>query len=326
METPTFKEEVEKAKTGIEWVRGFDPQGFADLAVRTPDSDPPPDFRLPTDEIFVLVDAYRNFPLDILERFPLEDVRRIRDHATRMRQLLEEFVLQEDEKGEVDFLKVDSDLAQKIRVQSGIATRVMQAYTARAELMAQHAEGQALLAEIRQSRTAARTAAEESGVFQRASVFADEAKKHRRAAFVWGAGVLMIAFYFVVFVLAGSDVLFDAARKALTEGDEQSNLFRALADRFFVVAIVSFGLFFCTKNYMAHRHNEIVNRHRQNAVQVYLALGEAVKDDPQSKAIVLTQAARTIFGPQDSGYIRGGNSGGDEISVNARFPNTKAED
>ena len=95
-----------------------------------------------------------------------------------------------------------------------------------------------------------------------------------------------------------------------------------------VFTVLGYALFFCAKNYGAHRHNAVVNRHRENALRTFRVLA-ATTHSAENRDIVLNQAAQCIFGPRDSGYIRGGNSGGDGISINAnipRFPGAKVDD
>ena len=40
----------------------------------------------------------------------------------------------------------------------------------------------------------------------------------------------------------------------------------------FVFAAVSYAVYLCARNFLAHKHNAIVNRHRQNALLTYTTL------------------------------------------------------
>ena len=333
----TSKAELDTAKAGIEWLQAFNPQWIDDLATREPDFDTASELRLPTNAVRDLVEICQDFPLDMLGKFAPNEVHRIGSRAMRVQQLLERFVISEGQRKDVEFVKLDSHTARRIQWRSRIMADNMREYTARGKLMAELARAQAILADIRQSQVAAdtaagaaRAAAGETGIDARASVFADQAGNDNSAAKRWmrfGAGVVVIA---ILFVLWGFDWLTSVdLSKVQDELEKQLFFVQTLANRVLLVAIFSFVLFFCAKNYTAHRHNEVVNRHRHNAAQIYRALEELVKDSPESRDIILTQAAKTIFGPQDSGYIRGGNSGGDGISINAnipRFPGAKVDD
>ncbi len=75
-----------------------------------------------------------------------------------------------------------------------------------------------------------------------------------------------------------------------------------------IFAVISYMLYLCARNFLANKHNAIVNKHRQNALMTYTAIMNAAKDIDQ-KEIVLTHAASCIFGPQNTGYSRADGSG-----------------
>ena len=54
--------------------------------------------------------------------------------------------------------------------------------------------------------------------------------------------------------------------------------------------------------YKAHRHNYVINKHRQNALRTFEAFVKAAKDE-QTKSAVLLQATQCIFSPQPTGYL-----------------------
>ena len=56
------------------------------------------------------------------------------------------------------------------------------------------------------------------------------------------------------------------------------------------------------RNYRAHRHLEVVNRHKQNALSTFEVFVEATTD-PKTKDAVLLEATRCIFGASISGYL-----------------------
>lgn len=64
------------------------------------------------------------------------------------------------------------------------------------------------------------------------------------------------------------------------------------------------------KNYTTHKHNAVVNRHRQNALLTYRALVTAA-EDTGTQDIVLAHAASCIFSPQETGFA---TSKGDSVS------------
>lgn len=66
-------------------------------------------------------------------------------------------------------------------------------------------------------------------------------------------------------------------------------------------------LFLSSKNFLNHKHNAIVNKHRQNALMTHTALVEASGDEGVRDAVLL-QAANCIFSPQSTGYTQTGES------------------
>jgi hypothetical protein len=58
------------------------------------------------------------------------------------------------------------------------------------------------------------------------------------------------------------------------------------------------------KNYTAHRHNTVLNKHRQNSLATYKALVDAAGDQA-NRDIVLTTTAESIFGAQATGFAKG---------------------
>ena len=57
----------------------------------------------------------------------------------------------------------------------------------------------------------------------------------------------------------------------------------------------------CARIYQTHRHNYVVNKHRQNALSTFETFVSAT-EDPQVKHAILTQATGSIFLPQNTGY------------------------
>lgn len=79
-----------------------------------------------------------------------------------------------------------------------------------------------------------------------------------------------------------------------------------------IFGVIAYMLLLCARNFLSHKHNEVVNRHRQNALATFTALAEATSDAASSD-IVLSHAAACIFSPQDSGYIKTDTVRGDSV-------------
>ena len=69
-----------------------------------------------------------------------------------------------------------------------------------------------------------------------------------------------------------------------------------------IFSILSYIVVWSGKIYKAHKHNYVVNRHRQNALSSFETFIKATSDDATKNA-VLIQATQSIFVPQHTGYI-----------------------
>lgn len=70
-----------------------------------------------------------------------------------------------------------------------------------------------------------------------------------------------------------------------------------------IFSTIAYFMILSAKNFLAHRHNAIVNKHRQNALSTYRAIVEA-GGDAANRDIILTKAAECIFAPQPTGFGR----------------------
>ena len=70
-----------------------------------------------------------------------------------------------------------------------------------------------------------------------------------------------------------------------------------------LLGVIAYMLVLYSRNFMAHKHNAVINRHRQNALRTFNALAEASKSDDR-RDIILSHAAACIFSPQDTGYTK----------------------
>lgn len=146
---------------------------------------------------------------------------------------------------------------------------------------------------------AARRAAAEQGVSQQAAYFRDEALVHDREASTWKRNTTVLSI--VLAVYAASSV-FVHKWEYLRPGSTFESA-QLITSKVLIFAVMSYVLILAAKNFLSHKHNAIVNRHRQNALMTFNALAEAAKDQA-AKDIILTHAASCIFAPQETGYSR----------------------
>jgi hypothetical protein len=142
---------------------------------------------------------------------------------------------------------------------------------------------------------AARDAAAKIGVAQFATKFEDNATEHEQASTKWlratvliGTGTVLVAGLFTWLALYGTKDF--TVQQSIT--------------KLVVVSLLYIAAIWSSKNYRAHRHLAVVNRHRQNALATFQTFVKAAGDeDQQTKNAVLLEATRCIFSSSVTGYI-----------------------
>ncbi len=155
--------------------------------------------------------------------------------------------------------------------------------------------------ESNEALMAVRSIAGEAGVSHHAQIFAQQANQHKKYANIWlsiSVAVLVLA----VFAISWITKTYIEEIKDL---DEIIKVLPITISRLVMVTISLYAVLWSTKNYNAHRHNEVINRHRQNALSTFKSFVEAAKDDPATKNTILIQATQCIFSVQRCGYLKG---------------------
>ncbi|MDD5422891.1 MAG: hypothetical protein PHT32_05680 [Candidatus Omnitrophica bacterium] len=151
--------------------------------------------------------------------------------------------------------------------------------------------------EIKDTVDKVRNAAAETGVTVHSSHFEKEANEQKKASSIWLWAVIAL-----VVITAGF------GRWCLVyylNNMEKMSIPQALqlaAAKLIIFSLLLTSLVWVGRIYKAHRHNYVINRHRQNALKTFEAFVKAANDD-QTKSAVLLQATQCIFSPQPTGYI-----------------------
>ncbi|MEX2531835.1 MAG: hypothetical protein WD960_13790 [Gemmatimonadota bacterium] len=164
--------------------------------------------------------------------------------------------------------------------------------------------------EAKQVLEEARRVAGEVGVAHQAEHFKRAAEEHgehketwrdRTVKLAWGLGVFaLVSFLIHKIPWLAPETTYDTVQLAIS--------------KLLVFATISYMLYLSARNFMSHKHNEIVNRHRQDALMTYRALVEAT-ESPANRDVVLTYAAACIFAPQGTGYTSDSDGGGPPRNV-----------
>ncbi|RXR22147.1 hypothetical protein [Flavobacterium stagni] len=161
------------------------------------------------------------------------------------------------------------------------------------------------LNEIKDVLSKARQAAVEVGVAQHNMIFKEEADEHKNLSekwLRWTIGVL------IAITLVGIGLLY------VKPSDEGAHfLIHFTITKIVILTVMFYALAICTRNYKAHKHNSILNKHRQNALNTFETFSKAAGADLQTKNAVLLEATHTIFSNQQTGYL---NNDGESDSPN----------
>jgi hypothetical protein len=211
------------------------------------------------------VQLFQLVPLDLLPHVPKSIRQQVRQSADQFFNIL--------------------DQMQKFSAQQSSATEI------RLSLINQ-LRANRVLAEVRK-------VAAEQGVGFQATYFKSEADNHDLIAVQWRTYTIVAGAALGIFAVAAMflhkwDVLHPAdATEAVQFSLAKLGLF----------AVLGFALILCSKTFLAHTHNAIVNRHRQNALLTFQALVNAAKEESK-KDIILTHASACMFSPQETGFTK----------------------
>lgn len=187
------------------------------------------------------------------------------------------------------------------------ANRERDASEIEAQVQAVLADAQGALDHIGEIRGQSETVLEEvrklaakAGVATQATYFDDQATAYAAAADKWQTQTYWMAGALGSFAL-------------LTWGlgylmDPPSDPYQAVqlgVSKVLIFSTLAFVLFLSARTLMAHRHNEVVNRHRNNALKTFNALADAATSE-QTREVVLTHASACIYAPQESGFTKPG--------------------
>lgn len=187
-----------------------------------------------------------------------------------------------------DFQRLDTEARstfQRIEDESEKITNNLERY---------EEEAKNVLAEIR------KVAAEE-GVTKQAVHFKTEFEHHKNEYEKWGKKT----FWWVVGILfyAIGSIFFH--KIPWIHPESTYDTIQLVVSKILIFSALIFMLTLSAKNFLSHKHNSIVNKHRQNALMTYTALVESAGDEGVRDAVLL-QAANCIFSPRSTGYTQGG--------------------
>jgi hypothetical protein len=314
------KELYEEAKESLERIQGFD----VDKLPRTADLGTSLNFNEVTGAAQQLIDLYKRLSPTALQDFPGNILTPIRDnsnnHYKLFSQILEFDPAQQDPSTartnlvnqvkaayqpafqalhqyisyslhrSADFQRLDADARSTLQAIEDKSKKI-------SDSLAQHEiDAQSVLQEIR------KVAAEE-GVTKQAAHFNVEYEHHTSEAGKWQDYVVKLAIALGCFAVISLFIHKIPFLKPETTYDA----IQLSISKLLIFSVMVYMLFLSAKNFLNHKHNAIVNKHRQNALMTHTALVEASGDEGVRDAVLL-QASSCIFSPQTTGYAAGSES------------------
>ncbi len=147
----------------------------------------------------------------------------------------------------------------------------------------------------------------EKSISQYKTIFSVQAKKHEKAASIW-----LIATVGLSVVFAG--ILAWLFKDLGSAANQLSTILPNLFSKGFYISLVYLLLNRCIKNYTAEKHLDVINTHRQNALETVDPFLEATKENRETRDQILLAATKTIYDANQSGYLSAKTSGSDSAN------------
>ena len=147
----------------------------------------------------------------------------------------------------------------------------------------------------------------EKPISQYKAIFANQAEKHKKIAWIWltMTAVATVAFFgFFYWLTTWLDPTSTKWTAAL------QNLFT----KGFLLSPIYLWLNRSIKNYTAQKHLEVINTHRQNALETFDTFVAAAEGNRETRDAVLLAATEAIFDANQTGYLPTKTTGPDNRS------------
>lgn len=152
-------------------------------------------------------------------------------------------------------------------------------------------------AEAESTLTSIKDAAGETGIVKYATYFDQEATEHRRGAYIWMVAIMFVASATATLAYFSLSLIVEVIAK-----DDLSASIQFAISKLVFFSVIYYILVLCVRNYKAHRHNHVVNRHRYNALRTFQAFASTASDEATKNAVLL-RATEAVFDANLSGYL-----------------------
>jgi len=166
----------------------------------------------------------------------------------------------------------------------------------------------------------------ETGVSKFSGIFKKQARKYFWSSIAWLVVTVAVTSYTLNYAINSYKSLEDLYlnetnittqdssninlqdESSITKGPglNSNQIVQLAISRLIIFALLYFGIVWAGRNFRTNLHNNVINKHRQNALNTFEVFAESAKDDPPTKNAVLLEATKCIFSPQASGYVTSG--------------------
>ncbi|MBN1271218.1 MAG: hypothetical protein JXB26_03015 [Candidatus Aminicenantes bacterium] len=262
--------------------------------------------------------SYKDIPLKKLEELSTaaNDCRKLFKTVTdfRINYTEEQRRIKGDEI--LSFEKRLFDLVIPILVHLSGAEVLRRVNLAYKRIQSRYDEARECVVEIKKIKESSQIAAREMGVTTQANYFERQAKEHRRGSRIW----LFLTGLFSAFLIGFGVLIWINVKKMILENYNTTQLIQISIAKLIIFTVLYYAVIWAGKAYKSHKHNYIVNKHRENALLTFRAFIEST-DNPEIKNAVLLKATETIFSPQLSGFISSEKDESSNLKVLEIFKN-----
>ena len=136
----------------------------------------------------------------------------------------------------------------------------------------------------------------EKPVSQYKTIFNDQAKKHGKTAWVW-------LWTTVGLTLVSAGIFWWVLKDLVPAANDLPAVLPNLLTKGFFLSLIYLILNRSIKNYTAEKHLEVINIHRQNALETVDPFLDATKENRETRDQILLAATKTIYDANQSGYL-----------------------
>ncbi len=149
--------------------------------------------------------------------------------------------------------------------------------------------------EAEKALSAVKEQAAEAGVSTNAQIFLTDSTNHATVAKTWLKATITIS---VITLLVAIVFVFISFKY---KPETTAAAIQYVVSKIILLSTLSFGIFWCARNYKSTKHNEILNKHRANALMTFRAFVEGSEDRTIKDAILL-QTSQAAFSNRPTGY------------------------